>query len=66
MKMDDDEYAVLRLKHGELLDMKAKDWDSYKARTPRTHAVEVCRGLTISEAMNLTMLANEQTRMETK
>lgn len=39
-------------------------WDNYLLGTPETRCVEISRGHTITEAINLTELANEQRRLE--
>lgn len=44
--------------------IREKTWDDYFRDTPNTVCVEVSRGHTITEAINLTMLANGQKEIE--
>lgn len=62
--MGDIEYVIYRSGYGELCYLPTKDWRSYVRDTPDTVCVEISRGHTISDAVNLTMLANEQQENE--
>jgi hypothetical protein len=59
-----DEYVIYRSGYGELCYLPAKEWDRYVRDTSDTVCVEISRGHTISEAINLTVLANEQQEIE--
>jgi hypothetical protein len=59
-----DEYVVFRTESGELEWVKAKTWDSYVLQTTKAMKREVSRGHSISEAYNLTVLANKQREIE--
>ena len=61
--MDEAKYVVYRTLN-ELEWIRDKTWDDYVRDTPNTVCVEVSRGHTITEAMNLTKLVNEQQEME--
>ena len=56
-----DEYVIYRtgFPSKTLEYIKGSDWDKYVRDTPDTKCEFISRGLTISEAINLTMLANE-------
>jgi len=54
----DDDFVVYRTL-GELEWIREKAWDDYVRETPDTVCVEVSRGHTVTEAINLTKLANE-------
>lgn len=58
------EWMVIRLRDGELYDIEVRQWEAYLNRRPDTTAVELTRGLTKTDAMNLTMLGNKQRSME--
>jgi hypothetical protein len=62
--MDNTEYVIYRSGYGELCYLPAKEWRRYVRDTPDTVCVEISRGHTISEAINLTVLANEQQEIE--
>ncbi len=62
---DDTEYVVYRTGYprepAPLEYLPAKQWDNYIKGVPDTRCVEVSRGHTIVEAINLTKLANGET-----
>lgn len=64
----DDDFVIYREGYaGRKLEyISARVWDKYVQETPNTNCEFVSRGHSISEAINLTMLANEQKEMETK
>lgn len=57
-------YVVYRTVLDDLDYVKEKNWDLWCDRDPNRMVREVSRGLTITEAMNLTKLVNEQQEME--
>jgi hypothetical protein len=59
-----DEYVVYRTVLDDLDWVKAKSWDLWCDRDPNRMMREVSRGHTLTEAMNLTKLANEQQEKE--
>ena len=55
------EFVIFRTMRGELDWVRQSWWDDYKARRgDRLTAVEVSRGHTLVEAINLTKLGNEE------
>jgi hypothetical protein len=57
-------YVVYRTVLDDLDYVKEKNWDLWCDRDPNRMVREVSRGLTITEAMNLTKLVNEQQEIE--
>ena len=55
---DDTEYVVYRTGFETLEYLPARQWDNYIKGVPDTKCLEISRGHTITEAINLTMLAN--------
>lgn len=57
---DDTEFVVYRTGYpnGPLEYLPAMQWDNYVKGVPNTRCLEISRGHTITEAVNLTMLAN--------
>jgi hypothetical protein len=62
--MDNTEYVIYRNGYGEFMYLPTKDWRRYVRDTSDTVCVEISRGHTISEAINLTMLVTKQMEME--
>jgi len=57
----DDDFVIYRTGYAnrELEYIRGRIWDEYLRETPDTNCEFVSRGHTISEAVNLTMLARE-------
>jgi hypothetical protein len=62
------EYVVYRTGYPQpdppLEYLEQRIWDKYLSETPKTLCVELSRGHTLVDAINLTMLANQQKEIE--
>lgn len=62
----DDDFVIYREGYaGRKLEyIRARIWDEYLRETPNTNCEFISRGHSFSEAVNLTMLVNQQKEME--